>query len=59
MDWIGKPLEISMQQLIEQSTTRADVNFVLGELIAELNASHTYVGGGDTENSQPETCWVS
>ncbi len=29
--------------------TRWDVNFVLGEFIAELNASHTYRGGGDVE----------
>ena len=29
--------------------TRWDVNFVLGEFIAELNASHTYRGGGDLE----------
>lgn len=31
---------------------RADLNYVLGEMIAELNASHTYVRGGDIE--QPE-----
>ena len=36
--------------LIEDAVTRWDVNFVIGELIAELNASHTYRGGGDTEN---------
>jgi len=35
--------------LIDDAVTRWDVNFVLGELIAELNASHTYRGGGDTE----------
>jgi tricorn protease len=33
--------------LLEQAVTREDVNFVIGELIAELNASHTYRGGGD------------
>lgn len=37
--------------LIDQAVTRWDVNFILGELIAELNASHTYRGGGDTENA--------
>ncbi len=36
--------------LIEDAVTRWDVNFVIGELIAELNASHTYRGGGDTES---------
>ena len=35
--------------LIEDAVTRSDVNFIIGELIAELNASHTYRGGGDTE----------
>jgi tricorn protease len=35
--------------LIEDAVTRGDVNFILGEFIAELNASHTYRGGGDQE----------
>ena len=38
-------------KLIEDAVTRWDVNFILGELIGELNASHTYRGGGDTENA--------
>lgn len=37
--------------MIDDAVTRSDVNFVLGELIGELNASHTYRGGGDTERS--------
>jgi len=37
--------------LIEQSVTRWDINFVLGEFIAELNASHTYRSGGDLEQA--------
>ncbi len=35
--------------LLEGAVTRWDVNFVIGELIGELNASHTYRGGGDLE----------
>lgn len=35
--------------LLADAVTRWDVNFVLGEFIAELNASHTYRGGGDLE----------
>lgn len=31
---------------------REDLNYIIGEMIAELNASHAYVGGGDME--QPE-----
>ncbi len=36
-------------KLINDAVTRWDVNFVLGELIAELNSSHTYRGGGDVQ----------
>jgi len=35
--------------MLEGATTREDVNFVIGEMIAELNASHAYRWGGDTE----------
>ena len=36
-------------ELIDKAVTRSDVNYIIGELIAELNASHTYRGGGDDE----------
>ncbi|HSH95078.1 MAG TPA: PDZ domain-containing protein, partial [Roseimicrobium sp.] len=36
-------------KLLEDAVTRWDVNYVLGELISELNASHTYRNGGDVE----------
>ncbi len=35
--------------LLKDAVTRSDVNWVIGQLIAELNASHTYVRGGDVE----------
>ena len=35
------------RRLLDAAVTRWDVNFVLGEFIAELNSSHTYRGGGD------------
>lgn len=38
-------------KLLDAAVTRWDVNFVIGELISELNASHTYRNGGDTERS--------
>lgn len=38
-------------KMLEGAVTRWDVNFVLGEFIAELNASHTYRGGGDAERA--------
>jgi len=37
--------------LLDDAVTRWDVNFVIGELIGEVSASHTYVGGGDTESA--------
>lgn len=38
-------------ELLEDAITRYDVNFIIGEMIAELNASHTYRGGGDTDST--------
>ncbi len=37
--------------LLDDAVTRGDVNHIIGELIAELNASHTYNGGGDNEET--------
>ena len=39
-------------KMLEGAVTREDVNFIIGEMIAELNASHTYQGGGDLENAK-------
>jgi tricorn protease len=39
-------------RLVDQAVTRWDMNFVIGELIAELSSSHTYRGGGDTEDAR-------
>ena len=47
VDWAG--LRQHYGRMLDDAVTRWDVNFVLGEFIAELNASHTYRGGGDTE----------
>jgi tricorn protease len=49
VDWAG--LRTRYAALIEDAVTRWDVNFVIGEFIAELNSSHTYRGGGDTEHA--------
>jgi tricorn protease len=48
VDWTA--MREQYGRLIEDAVTRWDVNFVIGELIAELNASHTYRRGGDTES---------
>lgn len=39
-------------KMLEGATTREEVNFVIGELIGELNASHTYYGGGDGDREK-------
>lgn len=36
-------------RMLDGAMTREEVNFILGEMIGELNASHTYQGGGDLE----------
>ena len=38
-------------KLLEDAVTRWDVDFIIGEFIGELNASHTYYGGGDKETA--------
>lgn len=47
VDW--EAMKEQYAPLIEYCVTRADVNFVLGEMIGELNSSHTYRRGGDGE----------
>lgn len=47
VDW--KAMHARYGRLLEDCVTREDVNFVIGELISELNASHAYRGGGITE----------
>ena len=50
LDW--QALREQYGALINDAVTRWDVNFVIGELIGEVNASHTYVGGGDIETPE-------
>jgi tricorn protease len=38
--------------LVDQASSRNGVNIIIGDLIAELNASHTYAGGGDRETAE-------
>ncbi|AFH50815.1 Periplasmic protease [Ignavibacterium album JCM 16511] len=47
VDW--KEMKKRYGALVDNAVTRSDVNYIIGELIAELNASHTYRGGGDDE----------
>ncbi|MCU0771786.1 MAG: PDZ domain-containing protein [Verrucomicrobia bacterium] len=47
VDWLS--MRERYQAMLADAATRWDVNYVLGELIGELNASHTYRQGGDVE----------
>jgi tricorn protease len=44
-DW--NALRAKYQPLLKYVGDRTDLNYVLGEMIAELSNSHTYVAGGD------------
>jgi tricorn protease len=49
VDWTE--MKARYGKLIDESSTRWDVDWVLGQLIAELNSSHTYNGGGEKEDA--------
>jgi len=50
VDW--KEMKERYGKLVDYCVTRWDLNYILGELISELNASHTYRSGGDTEEAE-------
>ncbi|WP_319502969.1 PDZ domain-containing protein [uncultured Draconibacterium sp.] len=50
LDW--NAVKVQYEKLLDQASSREDVNFVIGELIGEMNASHTYKGGGDLESTK-------
>ncbi|HEX3165351.1 MAG TPA: PDZ domain-containing protein [Chitinophagaceae bacterium] len=47
VDW--KQAKDRYLKMFEGAMTREEADFIIGELIGELNASHTYHGGGDIE----------
>jgi tricorn protease len=49
VDWAG--MRARYGKLLADAVTRWDVDFIIGEFIGELNASHTYYGGGEKENA--------
>ena len=49
LDW--EALRAHYGALLDDAVTRWDVDFIIAELIGEVNASHTYVGGGDVERA--------
>jgi tricorn protease len=51
-DWPA--LKLKYEKLADRATCRQDLTFIIGEMIAELNTSHTYVYGGDSKRrSEP------
>ena len=44
-DWDA--LKARYEPLVEHVAHRSDLNYVLGEMVAELNAGHAYVSGGE------------
>ncbi len=46
-DWAG--LRDQYRPLLEHVAHRSDLNYLLGEMIAELSVGHTYIEGGDFE----------
>ena len=46
-DW--EALRARYRPLLEHVAHRSDLNYVLGEMVAELNVSHAYISGGDWE----------
>ncbi|MEI6667049.1 MAG: S41 family peptidase [Acidobacteriota bacterium] len=49
-DW--KKIGDKFRTLLPDLTTRADLNWVLSQMVGELNVSHTYVAGGDMSPAQ-------
>ncbi|MDO8550938.1 MAG: S41 family peptidase [Ignavibacteria bacterium] len=45
VDWAK--IKATYQPLLKYVNHRADLTYIIGEMIGELNAGHSYVGGGD------------
>ncbi len=49
-DW--KALRDRYRPLLAHVAHRSDLNYVIGEMVAELNVSHAYIAGGDWETPE-------
>lgn len=52
VDWPG--MRERYGRMIEDCVSREDVDFVIGEMISELNVGHAYVRGGGDYEKEPE-----
>ncbi|RPI01904.1 MAG: protease, partial [Ignavibacteriae bacterium] len=50
VDWAG--IRKKYEVLVPFVNHRADLTYIIGEMIGELNAGHTYVGGGDMPKAE-------
>ncbi len=55
LDW--QKIREQYEPLVKYVSHRSDLNYVMGEMIAELNSSHAYVEGGD--EALPERPYVA
>lgn len=46
VDW--KAIHDQYAKMLEDANSRADVGYIISEMISELNVGHAYYGGGDT-----------
>ena len=49
LDW--NQMKEKYGSLVQYASCRQDIQYLIGELIGELNTSHTYVYGGDTQKT--------
>ena len=52
VDWPA--VRASYEKLLPLAGSREDVNYLIGEMLGELNNSHTYVGDGDADDPTPK-----
>ncbi|HJW30209.1 MAG TPA: PDZ domain-containing protein, partial [Saprospiraceae bacterium] len=50
LDW--EAMKRKYQPLVPYINHRADLNYIIGEMIGELSVGHSYTGGGDAPKSQ-------
>ncbi|HEY4290828.1 MAG TPA: PDZ domain-containing protein [Puia sp.] len=50
VDW--NKVKTQYGKLIEEASTREEVDFIIGEMLGELSSSHTYHGGGAVEDTK-------
>jgi tricorn protease len=50
VDW--NEVKVRYGKLMAYCTSRSDLNYIIGEMIGELNVGHAYVGGGDSPHAE-------